>query len=88
MVRKLAPQGLEIEGELLKKMQLQILPLIHEMYVSDVKGTLPFLQPVEIQWMYICQKCFVGCIHDSKMEFLHPLFLSTVKLHFLLMAPP
>ena len=31
--------------------------------------TLPFLQPAEIQWMYICQKCLVGFIFDSKMEF-------------------
>ena len=30
---------------------------------------LPFLQPAEIQWMYICQKYLVGCIFDSKMEF-------------------
>ncbi len=32
-------------------------------------GTLPFLQPAEIQLMYICQKYLVGCIFDSKMEF-------------------
>ena len=32
-------------------------------------GTLPFLQPAEIQWMYIFQKCLVGCIFDSKIEF-------------------
>ncbi len=31
--------------------------------------TLPFLQPAEIQWMYICQKCLVGCIIHSKKEF-------------------
>ena len=29
---------------------------------------MPFLQPAEIQWMYNCQKCLVGCIFDSKME--------------------
>ncbi len=34
-----------------------------------LKETLPCLQPAEIQWMYICQKCLVGCIFDSKMEF-------------------
>ncbi len=29
---------------------------------------MPYLQPAEIQWMYNCQKCLVGCIFDGKME--------------------
>ncbi len=37
--------------------------------VCNTIGTLTFLQQAEIQWMYICQKCLVGCIFDSKMEF-------------------
>ncbi len=30
---------------------------------------MPFLKPAEMHWMYICQKCLVGCIFDRKMEF-------------------
>ena len=38
---------------------LWISPSFYNLLLS---GTLSFLQPAELQWMYICQKCLVGCI--------------------------
>ncbi len=42
-------------------------------------------QPAEIQWMYICQKCLVRCIFDSKMEVLN-VFMALILCMIVLLA--